>query len=108
MIDSEMIKYSGKAGNTLTGVTRAATFTQWTDGASRSFTSSSAAPLRQHWCYSGVKHMYATGQPLGFSGIMDGQFDADEGYQFTFNRTNYGLPGVIGQKQTVFVMRLES
>jgi len=65
MIDSEMIKYSGKAGNTLTGVTRAATFTQWTDGASRSFTSSAAAahsdntgvilvsntctPLVNHW-----------------------------------------------------------
>jgi hypothetical protein len=37
---------------------------------------------------------------------MDGQFDDDEGYQFTFNRTNYGLPGVIGEKQTVFAMRL--
>jgi hypothetical protein len=107
MIDSEMIKYSGKAGNTLTGVTRAATFTQWTDGASRSFTSSSAAA---HSDNTGVILVSNTCTPLvnhwGSAVIMDGQFDADEGYQFTFNRTNYGLPGTIGQKQTVFVMRL--
>jgi hypothetical protein len=37
---------------------------------------------------------------------MDGNFDADAGYQFTFNRTNYGLPATVGAKQTVFVMRL--
>jgi hypothetical protein len=107
MIDSEMIKYSGKAGNTLTGVTRAATFTQWTDGASRSFTSSAAAA---HSDNTGVILVSNTCTPLvnhwGSAVIMDGQFDADEGYQFTFNRTNYGLPGVIGAKQTVFVMRL--
>jgi hypothetical protein len=107
MIDSEMIKYSGKAGNTLTGVTRAATFTQWTDGASRSFTSSAAAA---HSDNTGVILVSNTCTPLvnhwGSAVIMDGQFDADEGYQFTFNRTNYGLPGTIGQKQTVFVMRL--
>jgi hypothetical protein len=107
MIDSEMIKYSGKAGNTLTGVTRAATFTQWTDGASRSFTSSSAA---SHADNTGVILVSNTCTPLvnhwGSAVIMDGQFDNDEGYQFTFNRTNYGLPGTIGQKQTAFVMRL--
>jgi hypothetical protein len=107
MIDSEMIKYSGKAGNTLTGVTRAATFTQWTDGASRSFTSSAAAA---HSDNTGVILVSNTCTPLvnhwGSAVLMDGQFDNDEGYQFTFNRTNYGLPGTIGQKQTVFVMRL--
>ncbi len=43
MIDSEIIKYSGKTDNDLTGCTRAATFTQWVEGASRSFTSSAAA-----------------------------------------------------------------
>ena len=107
MIDSEMIKYSGKAGNTLTGVTRAATFTQWTDGASRSFTSSAAA---SHADNTGVILISNTCAPLvnhwGSAVLMDGGFDGDEGYQFTFNRTNYGLPGTIGQKQTVFVMRL--
>jgi hypothetical protein len=107
MIDSEIIKYSGKSGNTLTGVTRAATFTQWTDGASRSFTSSAAA---SHADNTGVILISNTCAPLvnhwGSSVIMDGSFDGDEGYQFTFNRTNYGFPGTIGQKQTVFAMRL--
>jgi hypothetical protein len=37
---------------------------------------------------------------------MDGNFDSDQGYQFTFNRTNYGLPATIGTKQTAFCMRL--
>jgi hypothetical protein len=37
---------------------------------------------------------------------MDGSFDNDPGYQFTFNRSNYGLPATAGSKQTVFAMRL--
>jgi hypothetical protein len=37
---------------------------------------------------------------------MDGSFDGDEGYQFTFNRTAYGMPAIVGEKQTVFAMRL--
>lgn len=107
MIDSEIIKYSGKSGNDLTGCTRAATFTQWIEGASRSFTSSAAA---SHADNSGVILISNTCTPLvnhwGSSVIMDGSFDGDEGYQFTFNRTNYGLPGTVGQKQTAFCMRL--
>ena len=107
MVDSEVIRYSGKSGNDLTGCTRAATFTQWVEGGSRSFTSSSAVG---HADNTGVILISNTCTPLvnhwGSSVIMDGSFDSDEGYQFTFNRTNYGLPGTIGQKQTVFVMRL--
>jgi hypothetical protein len=37
---------------------------------------------------------------------MDGNFNGDEGFQFTYNRTNYGLPANIGDKATAFVMRL--
>ena len=107
MIDSEIIKYSGKAGNTLTGCTRAATFTQWIEGASRSFTSSAAA---SHDASTGVILISNTCTPLinhwGSSVIMDGSFDGDEGYQFTYNRTNYGFPATVGQKQTAFAMRL--
>lgn len=107
MIESEIIKYSGKSGNNLTGVTRAATFTQWVEGASRSFTSSAAA---SHADNTGVILISNTCTPLvnhwGSSVIMDGSFDGDEGYQFTFNRTNYGLPAQDGTKQTAFAMRL--
>jgi hypothetical protein len=107
MIDSEVIKYSGKSGNDLTGCTRAATFTQWSEGASRSFTSSSAT---SHADNTGVILISNTCSPLvnhwGSSVIMDGSFDDDEGYQFTFSRTSYGMPAVVGEKQTVFAMRL--
>ena len=107
MIDSEIIKYSGKAGNSLTGCTRAATFTQWADGQSRSYTSSAAA---SHAINTGVILISNTCVPLvshwGSAVIMDGNFNGDEGFQFTYNRTNYGLPANVGDKATAFVMRL--
>lgn len=106
-IDSEIIKYSGKTGNTLTGVTRAATLTQWAEGASRSYTGGTAS---SHDDNTGVILISNTCVPLvnhwGSAIIMDGSFDGDEGYQFTFNRTNYGLPANGGDRQVAFVMRL--
>jgi hypothetical protein len=37
---------------------------------------------------------------------MDGTFDGDEGFAFTYNRSNYGLPATVGASQTAFLMRL--
>jgi hypothetical protein len=37
---------------------------------------------------------------------MDGGFDDDTGYQFTYNRNNYGMPATTGLKQVPFCMRL--
>ena len=107
MIDSEIIRYSGKSGNDLTGCTRAATFTQWAEGQSRSYTSSAAAT---HADNSGVILISNTCVPLvnhwGSAIIMDGTFDGDEGFAFTYNRSNYGLPATVGASQTAFLMRL--
>lgn len=107
MIGSEIIKYSGKSGNNLTGCTRAATFTQWIEGSSKSFTGGAAS---SHSDNAGVILISNTCTPLvnhwGSSIIMDGSFDGDEGYQFTFNRTNYGFPSTIGERQVAFCMRL--
>ena len=107
MIDSEIIKYSGKTGNTLTGCTRAATFTQWIQGQNRSFTSSAAVG---HDANTGVILISNTCTPVvnhwGSSVIMDGGFDADDAFQYTYNRTNYGLPAAVGEKQLAFAMRL--
>jgi len=107
MIDSEVIKYSGKSGNDLTGCTRAATFTQWAEGQSRSYTSSAAA---SHLDNSGVILISNTCVPLvshwGSAVIMDGNFNGDEGFAFTYNRSNYGLPATTGASQTAFLMRL--
>lgn len=107
MIESEIIKYSGKSGNDLTGCTRAATFTQWAEGQSRSYTSSAAAAhadntgviLISNTCIPAVNHW-------GSAVIMDGGFDEDTGYQFTYNRNNYGMPATTGLKQVPFCMRL--
>lgn len=107
MIESEIIKYSGKNGNDLTGCTRGATFQQWAEGQSRSYTSSAAA---SHADNTGVILISNTCVPLvnhwGSAIIMDGGFNGDEGYQFTYNRTNYGLPAAVGDKQVAFAMRL--
>ena len=107
MIDSEVIKYSGKSGNDLTGCTRAATFTQWAEGTSRSYTSSAAA---SHADNAGVILISNTCVPLvshwGSAVIMDGNFNGDEGFSFTYNRSNYGLPATTGASQTAFLMRL--
>jgi len=107
MIDSEVIKYSGKNGNDLTGCTRAATFTQWAEGQSRSYTSSAATT---HADNAGVILISNTCVPLvshwGSAVIMDGNFNGDEGFAFTYNRSNYGLPATVGASQTAFLMRL--
>jgi hypothetical protein len=107
MIDSEIIKYSGKTGNTLTGCTRGATFQQWIQGQNRSFTSSAAT---SHDATTGVILISNTCTPVvnhwGSSVIMDGGFDADAAFQYTYNRTNFGLPATVGEKSLVFAMRL--
>jgi hypothetical protein len=107
MIESEIIKYTGKNGNDLTGCTRGATFTQWLQGQFRSFTSSAAT---SHALNTGVILISNTCTPLvnhwGSSIIMDGGFDGDEGFQFTYNRTNFGLPAAAGDTILGFAMRL--
>lgn len=106
-IENEVIRYTGKTGNTLTGLTRGATFTQWVEGASRSFTQGSAA---SHDAGAGVNLLSCTSAPAlshwGSAMLMDGGFDEDRGYSFTFNRANYGLPNTVGLAQVAFVMRL--
>jgi hypothetical protein len=107
MIDSEIIKYTGKTGNTLTGCTRGATFQQWIQGAYRSFTSSAAT---SHDASTGVILISNTCTPVvnhwGSSVIMDGGFNGDQAFQYTYNRTNFGLPATVGEKTLAFAMRL--
>jgi hypothetical protein len=53
--------------------------------------SNTCVPLVSHW---------------GSAVIMDGNFNGDEGFSFTYNRSNYGLPATTGATQTAFLMRL--
>jgi len=108
-VENEVIKVQGHTAgsNTFTNLTRAATFTLWQDGQSRSFSQGIAA---DHAEGVGVTLLDATCAPTlnhwGSAVIMDGGFDQDRGYAFTFNRQNLALPTTAGEKSTVFLMRL--
>ena len=104
MIDSELIRFTGNTGTTLTGCTRAATLTQFVAGSQRSFTGGVAAT---HAAASGVVLVSNTITPnishWGSAFLLDGQFDSDRGYLF-----NYAATGVSTSvdKVTAFLIRL--
>jgi hypothetical protein len=108
-IENEVVKVSSHtAGSTtLSNLTRSATYTLWQEGQSRSFTMGSAA---SHAANVGVTLLDSTSSPTlnhwGSAVIMDGGFDQDRGYAFTFSRNNMALPVAVGDKSTVFLMRL--
>ena len=104
-INNEVIRYTGKSGNNLTGLTRSATLTQWSDGQLRSFTKGSAAG---HADGDGVYLIGNTCTPTvshwGSALIMDGGFQTDRGYNFTINVQNFSTSG--SADRTIIVMRL--
>ena len=108
-IENEVVKCSSHTlGSTsLNNLTRSATYTLWQEGQSRSFTMGSAA---SHAANVGVSLLDSTSSPTlnhwGSAVIMDGGFDQDRGYAFTFSRNNMALPVAVGDKSTVFLMRL--
>ena len=108
-IENEVVKVSGHTANSavFTNLTRGATFTLWQDGQSRSFTMGGAAT---HSANVGVTLLDCTSSPTlnhwGSAVIMDGGFDQDRGYAFTYSRLNMALPPAGGTKSSVFLMRL--
>jgi len=104
-IDNEMISYTGKGGTTtFTGCTRAATLTQWVQGASRSGTAGAAAA---HAVGTGVVLVSNTATPTlshwGSALICDGGFDEDRGYIFNYQRTGLAIGTTA---VTAFLIRL--
>ena len=104
-IDNELISYTGKGGTTtFTGCTRAATLTQWVQGASRSGTAAAAAV---HAIGTGVILASNTASPTlshwGSALICDGGFDEDRGYIFNYQRT--AIP-INATTSTAFLIRL--
>ena len=115
-INNEIIRYTGITksvlgfGNTVanvTGVTRASSLTQWIEGASQTFTQ---GPAASHEVGSGVYVLGCTAAPTithwGSAVIMDGGYQKDNGFSFTFNRQNVALPSTLGARTTLFLMRL--
>lgn len=108
MIDNEIITYTGRsatdgAGN-FTGATRAATLSQYLQGTTSSLSAGSATT---HTSGTGIIEISNTCSPTlshwGSSLIMDGGFEKDRGYLFTYPETNVDITTT---PQTAFVVRL--
>jgi len=108
MVENECIAYTGKSGNTLTGLTRGASFTMFVGGSNKTFTAGSAAVHAVGNGYNAVTLISCTCSPVvnhwGSSYIMDGNFDSDRGYYFNYAATGITLAG--GQSKTAFFLRL--
>jgi len=125
LVDSEIMKCTGITyGNivysptvganvqpaTVTGVTRAATFNLFQDGANKSF---SAGNATVHTANVSVRVISATNAPSlnhwGSAVILDGGFDTDRGYAYTYQAANVVFPAgtsATNTTTTAFAMRL--
>lgn len=86
----EIMSYSGKSGNTLTGITTTSNFNLFLSGATRNFTGVSST--QNHPQGSSVILLNTSCSPSishwGAAVIMDGGFDDDTGFLFTLARFN--------------------
>ena len=103
-IDNELIAFTGKSGNTLTGCSRSAPLTNFVGGAQRTFRAGSAST---HEYNTGVVLVSNTISPIishwGSAFLTDGRFDEDRGYIFSYASTGIS---VTTTKQTAFLIRL--
>ena len=107
MIDQELISYTGKAGTTLSGLTRSATLSYNIADTPKIFSGGSAS---SHAVGTSVNLVSCTCSPSlthwGSAFIMDGQFDQDRGYFFNF-QFNYASTLTAGATPvTLFFVRL--
>ena len=103
-LDNELINYTQKTGNTLTGITRSASFGNFISGSFRTY---SAGPAASHISNTGAILLSNTATPVishwGSAFLTDGLFDSDRGYIF-----NYPFIGgtISTTKVTTFMIRL--
>lgn len=104
MIDNELISYTNRTNNALTGCTRASQITQFVAGSQRNFTAGVAAT---HNASAGVILVSNTVTPIishwGSAFLTDGRFDEDRGYIFNYTSTNVSVSTI---RQTAFLIRL--
>ena len=103
-IDNEIITFSGRTGNQLTGAARGSTLTNFQAGAERTYSAGAAAV---HSKGTGAVLISQTITPLishwGSAFITDGGFDEDRGYIFSYAETGVSVSTT---KQTAFMIRL--
>jgi hypothetical protein len=104
IVDNELIRYTGNNGTSLTGCVRAASLTQFTAGAQRTFTGGVAT---SHISGAGAVLVSNTITPnishWGSAFLIDGQFDSDRGYIFNYAATAVSTSL---EKVTAFLIRL--
>ncbi len=104
-IRHELMSYTGKSGNTLTGVTTATSYSQYLAGATKTFSGSTAS--YDHPSGSSVILLNTSCAPTishwGSAVIMDGGFDQDTGYLFNYARTGISIAG--NSSETVLMFR---
>ena len=116
MIDNELIAYTAKypffanTGGNLqlaAGTSRGITYTPYILGAQRALT---GAAVGAHTQGTGVVQFGVTASPdlnhWGSAVILDGDFDVDRTYSFTYNVTNAYIASAVGVPQTLFMVRL--
>jgi hypothetical protein len=103
-IDNEIITYTGKNGNVLTGCTRGTNLINFQAGAQRTYT---AGPAAAHARRTGVVILSSTITPIishwGSAFITDGGFDEDRGYIFSYAATGVEISTT---RQSAFLIRL--
>jgi hypothetical protein len=110
LIDNECITFTGvnTSTNSLTGCTRGASFIMFVGGKNTTFTGGSAASHVSNNGKTSVLLISCTASPTvnhwGSSYIMDGGFDQDRGYYFSYAALNQTIP--TGDAHTVFFIRL--
>jgi hypothetical protein len=108
MCEGEIIRYTTKTGNVLSGLTRGSSISQFSGGQTRTFTGTTAAAHALGNGYNSVTLVSCTAAPVinhwGSSYIMDGGYDQDRGYYFNYPKTNITL--TTGQSVTAFFVRL--
>ena len=110
LIENECIKFTGinTTNNTLTNCTRGATFELFVGGILKNFTGGSADSHSYGNGHTSVLLISCTASPTvnhwGSSYIMDGGFDQDRGYYFSYAALNHTIP--TGDAHTVFAIRL--
>lgn len=108
MVDYELVNYTGKTSNTLTGCTRSATLNYNILDVNQTFRGSTAVT---HPASNTVTLVSATCCPSlthwGSAILMDGEFDQDRGYLFNYQVNATNLSGFNpGDTRSLFMLRL--
>ena len=110
LIENECISFTGidTGANTLTNCTRGASFQLFMGGTNKTFTGGTAASHAYGNGHTSVLLISCTASPTlnhwGSSYIMDGGFDTDRGYYFSY--ASLGTSLTASQSKSVFFIRL--